>query len=73
MEHDHNGRVETPAFIRNLMPEATPEELQAACETVREYLAVVRRIHERLRTEALRDSPESDSFDTIPSNNELTI
>lgn len=68
MERDDNGRVEVPAFIRNLMPEASPEELQAACETVREYLAVVRRIHERLRAEALRDSPESDSLDTIRTN-----
>jgi hypothetical protein len=68
MERDHIGRMETPAFIRNLMPEATPKELQAACETVREYLAVVRRIHERLRAEALRDSPESDSLDTIRAN-----
>jgi hypothetical protein len=41
-----------PAFIRDLMPNATEAELEQAAGNFREYLAVVIRIHERLMREA---------------------
>jgi hypothetical protein len=42
----------TPVFIRDLMPNATEAELEQAAENFREYLAIVIRIHERLKREA---------------------
>jgi hypothetical protein len=41
-----------PKFIRYLMPDATMEDLSAATERFRRYMAVVKRIRARLHREA---------------------
>jgi len=55
-----------PSFIRRLMPAASEEELFAATDRMRQYLAIVMRIHERLERERVerdsRESVEDDRF-----------
>ena len=48
-----------PKFIRRLMPSASDEELREATETFKQYMAVVRRIYERITLERI----ELDSSD----------
>lgn len=48
-----------PKFIRRLMPSASEEELREATETFTQYMAVVRRIYERITLERI----EFDSSD----------
>jgi len=48
---------EIPSFIRELMPAANEETLREAAENFRRYMAVIFRIHDRLKREqAVRDS-----------------
>jgi len=55
---DENFNV--PQFIRRLMPDASDVELREATETFIQYMAVVRRIYERLT----QKSGQSDSQDS---------
>jgi hypothetical protein len=57
MESEAAGEV--PKFIRRLMPNASPEELREATETFKQYMAIVRRIYERVTLERM----EFDSSD----------
>lgn len=47
-----NGEI--PKFIRRLMPTASEVELREATETFKQYLAVVRRIYERVTLESIK-------------------
>jgi len=48
-----------PKFIRRLLPSASEEELHEATENFKQYMAVVRRIYERITLERI----ELDSSD----------
>ncbi len=50
-----------PKFIRRYMPDATEGELRDATATFRQYVAIVMRMHERIRAENFSDSRDSDS------------
>jgi hypothetical protein len=50
---------EIPKFIRRFMPTGSEVELREATETFKQYMAVVRRIYERVTLERI----EADSSD----------
>jgi hypothetical protein len=55
-----------PRFIRRLMPHASEEELQAATDTFLQYMALTRRIYERVTLErAELDSSDMPDCDNI--------
>jgi len=46
-----SNRNDVPKFVRALMPESTERELQEATAALREYLAAVLRVHDRISRE----------------------
>lgn len=50
---------EIPAFIRELMPDASREEFLEATNNVKRYLAAVLRIHQSLAAEGATLNPTS--------------
>jgi hypothetical protein len=64
MTNDQPPQV--PKFIRRLMAGASEQELLDATENFKRYMAVVRRIYERVTSERLElDSSEKQRFGRI--------
>lgn len=57
MTSESDGEI--PKFIRRLMPTSSELELREATDTFKQYMAVVRRIYERITLERI----EADSSD----------
>ncbi len=61
-----NELIVIPAFIRKLMPHASDEELSRAADNFRGYIALVLRIHERIKREKdEHDSPDQSGCATL--------
>jgi hypothetical protein len=59
---------EIPKFIQRLMPTASEAELREATETFKQYMAVVRRIHQRITVERIEaDSSDCQSCGRVPN------
>lgn len=57
---------EIPKFIRRLMSTSSEEELREATETFKQYMAIVRRIYERITSEKIElDSSDRQRCDRV--------
>ena len=67
MTSEHPEQV--PKFIRRLMPHANEQELFEATDNFKRYMAVVRRIYERISQEMPElDSSERRRFDRMQND-----